>query len=371
MRSGASALFWKKTRPEQHTVTQRSSATFAIPWSQTEIDGTPGAPLSDLCAGAVWRWHGPAIRLDDRSPVLRLGAAADADRRRRAARFVARLAGIAAEPGDIALDEDGHTLTDDTVALTDGRSRFVIGLVALRPGAPPLIVAAGDLPPQDTDLWVVGHARRRVGRAAATRVDGAMPGLASGTRIATPAGPVAVDHLREGDSVMDASGQAHLLLWIGRRHLGAAQLRLRPDLRPVRIAPGARGGTRPHAPLRVAPGQRLVSDGAVARTLFNADAVLVMAGHLLDAPGFGPDLQADTVTYHGLFLARHAVLRAEGLDIESLHPADRAIAAFAPEDRARFAARWPALMSDPQGYGPPVHRWLAPGEAAILSSRAA
>ena len=71
-------------------------AIYVISWSQTETDGIPAAPQAQLEIGALWRWSGTAVRVDGPAGLLFLdGAEGGADLRRRAARMVQRLIGVA------------------------------------------------------------------------------------------------------------------------------------------------------------------------------------------------------------------------------------------------------------------------------------
>lgn len=78
-------------------------------------------------------------------------------------------------------------------------------------------------------------------------------GFASGTLIATPAGPRRVETLAIGDEVLDATGTPARVTWVGRLALGAAYLASRPDARPIRVQAGALGEGLPERDLIVAP----------------------------------------------------------------------------------------------------------------------
>ena len=73
-----------------------SLGTFVISWSQTEVDGLRAAPLDVLAVGTTWRWSGAAVRVDGPQGLLLLEKAEGAaDIRKRAARMVRRLVGVA------------------------------------------------------------------------------------------------------------------------------------------------------------------------------------------------------------------------------------------------------------------------------------
>ena len=77
-----------------------SLGTFVISWSQTEVDGLKAASLDLLSVGAVWRWTGAAVRVDGPQGLLLLEQAEGAaDLRKRAARLVRRLVGVAVGGG--------------------------------------------------------------------------------------------------------------------------------------------------------------------------------------------------------------------------------------------------------------------------------
>ena len=40
------------------------NGTFVISWSQTEVDGIPGASVTSLGVGSNWRWTGTPLRVD-------------------------------------------------------------------------------------------------------------------------------------------------------------------------------------------------------------------------------------------------------------------------------------------------------------------
>ncbi|MBS0123400.1 Hint domain-containing protein [Thetidibacter halocola] len=333
--------------------------TFVISWAQTELDARRNPPRAALRPGALWCWLGEALRIDGPASILPLLAEPDAARLG-AARA---LRGIADAIGHDDPDQDAP-LSEDRFRVTDGQQVFCLTLIDT--GARPLLMVQGALPPRDIPLWVVDTPRPTRERRAAAPPQAAMPGLARGTRIATPSGPRPIETLEEGDMVATRDAGPQPLQWVGRSVLGGAQLYDRPGLRPVRIDTGAFGMDRPDRPLLVAPGQRLLLRGAHARALFNCDEVLATTVDLLDGRRIRPDHGLRAVTYWHLLLPDHAVIFANGVQTESLHPAQAALDDLDAGDRLRLR-----LCLDPRHSGPAARRILTTPETAILLHKAA
>ncbi len=346
----------------------RAGGTFVIAWDQTEIDGVPGAPPSELVAGAVWRWDGRALRLDGPQGCLALtGALGEDALRSRAARKVARLLGRGAggrggRDGAI-IDDPGPPPPACTV--TDGLRAFDLRLVS-RPGRGPLLAVDGALPPPRTDLWVVRRPPGRAPGGPAQAAGTAVICFTAGTRIDTPRGTRPVEQLRPGDRVLTCDDGAQPVLWTGRRRLSSAQLRAQPGLRPLRIRSGALGPGRPDGDLALSPRHRLLLRGRAPQALFGTPEVLVAAADLAGDLAVQTDHSLRPVTYVHLMFSRHQILRANGVECESFHPEAVVPEALDPEGRAALAAGFPALLADPGRYGPTARRALSPGEAAIL-----
>lgn len=348
--------------------------TFVIAWDQTEIDGTAGAPVDSLATGACWRWSGEAVRVDGPSDLLILNGAEGSEAlRQRAARVVRRLLGVAIEGGDSAAFRaraDLPELPDQSFTVTDGIRAHDITLIELPAARARLLMFAGGLPPRDTDLWLVES--RVDPRPAGLRLP--EPGVicfTPGTLIDTPAGPRPVEALRPGDRVLTRDDGAQELLWIGSRRMSGARLYALPHLRPVRLGAvrlraGAFGLLRPAADLLVSPQHRLLVRGAAARALFNEPEVLVQACDLVDDAAVRVATRLPEVTYLHLLFARHQVIRANGVEAESFHPAATEVESLAEDQRQALLRLCPGIAADPMTYGPFARRVLSASEAAIL-----
>ena len=176
-----------------------------------------------------------------------------------------------------------------------------------------------------------------------TVTDDVVACFAAGTRLATPDGDIAVEHLRVGDRVRVRGGLASIQ-WIGHRSVACRSHRNPPDVWPVRIRADAFGPGEPHHDLW------LSSDHAV----FTA-GVLIPIRRLINGTTIVQE-PWDAVTYWHIELERHDVVYAEGLPAESyLDTGNRAMfantitdlhPAFAREANHAWATRACALLAE-------------------------
>lgn len=347
--------------------------TFVISWSQTEVDGLEAAPLRSLTVGAAWAWRGDAVRVDGPSELLRLDRAdGETSLRRRAARMVRRLVGVAVD-NKTNLDEVDvvEPLMDSSFVVTDGAQSYTVTVIEVGHSARPLLMFLDELPPRNTDLWIVHHTLDATLMNPMGPASGGVICFTPGTRIDTPEGPRNVEELREGDPVSTKDNGAQEISWIGSRRMTGARLFVMPKLRPIRIRAGALGIERPDQEFLVSPEHRMLIRGDQARALFNTSEVLVSAKHLINGSTISVDVQVREVTYIHLMLPRHQIVWANGVETESFHPANTALSTLQDADRARLLAHYPDFADDPHIYGGYARRNLSASEAAILTFEAA
>jgi hypothetical protein len=133
----------------------------------------------------------------------------------------------------------------------------------------------------------------------------ATPCFAAGTRIATPKGATRVQDLRVGDLVLLDDGGTASVMWLGHRRVDCRRHPRPENVRPVRVAAHAFGLGRPARDLMLSPDHAVFMEG-----------VLIPVRYLLTDATVRQEDVAD-VTYWHVELARHAVLLAEGLPVES------------------------------------------------------
>jgi collagen type I alpha len=132
-----------------------------------------------------------------------------------------------------------------------------------------------------------------------------IPCFAQGTRIATPRGMVAVEDLRESETVLTATGGQSAITWLGHRRIAPRQHPRPQAVMPVRVQAHAFGAGQPSRDVFLSPDHAVFVDGVLIpiRYLFNGATIAQQ--------------HVDSVTYWHVELERHDVVMAEGLACES------------------------------------------------------
>ncbi len=160
--------------------------------------------------------------------------------------------------------------------------------------------------------------------------------FASGTRIETPIGAVAVDDLSIGDLVMTKDRGACPIRWIGRRTVRATG-----TFAPVRIRTGALGQAAPERDLVVSQQHRVMLSSKIAERLVGSREVLVAAKKLVGCEGVSLVEDMHEVTYHHILLDTHEIIFADGLATESLLAGPMALASFNAETLGEIRTLFP------------------------------
>jgi hypothetical protein len=345
-----------------------SLGTFVISWSQTEVDGLKAAPLDVLAVGTTWRWSGAAVRVDGPQGLLLLeGAEGAADIRKRAARMVRRLVGVAVGDTEAPGEESGSDpVPDQGFFVTDGHQSYTVTLIPVPDTGARLLMLVGDLPPVDQDLWVVRTAIDLTHSGAGARTAGGVICFTPDTRLATPMGTRMIRDLQPGDMIETRDNGPQEVLWCGHRRMTGARLYAMPHLRPIRFKAGALGIGRPDEDLLVSPQHRMLLKGPAAQALFNTPEVLVAAEDLLNDQTVIVDHTLREVTYVHILLQRHNVIWANGLESESFHPSNTALDTVDPAQLGALLQLLPGADANPHSYGDYARRNLSSSEAAIL-----
>jgi autotransporter passenger strand-loop-strand repeat protein len=227
----------------------------------------------------------------------------------------------------------------DVIYTSTGTANFADGVLTVSAGGQTYALNLPDLPDGTTFALAPDSA------SGTLVVESSIPCFAAGTCIRTDKGDVAVENLKVGDRVATECGQAQPITWIGHRHIMPARHPRPRQVRPVRIEADAFGPNEPRVPLYLSPDHAIFAQG-----------VLIPVKHLINGETVR-QVEVDSITYFHIELAEHAVIRAEGLPVETyLDTGDRSSFAEAPvtELHPRFGSdgRDISLIMDVLGYAP-------------------
>jgi len=183
--------------------------------------------------------------------------------------------------------------------------------------------------------------------------------FARGTRILTPRGPVSVENLRRGDTVLTRDNGLQPIRWMNSR-----RVRAEGSFAPVRIAAGAMGN---ETDLFVSPQHRMLIKGAEPELLFGSREVLAAAKHLVNGRTV-QQLDGGVVEYFHLMFDSHELIFAEGAITESFHPGDQSLGGLEDEAREELFALFPELRAMPASRGPTARLCLRAHEARLLAA---
>ena len=254
-------------------------------------------------------------------------------------------------PNDYTQTMDGEFIFwDYTIEVSDGVNTYEIGVIDYNLDGDRSIDLSsaeqgyflaflGDTPPLDTPLYVNGI----VDNSASIDLSSFVPCFVAGTEIRTAKGPINIETLAVGDAILTAENKVEVLRWIGRRHVGRAEMNANPKLRPVRIMAGALGNGLPKRDLLVSRQHRMLVQSQIAQRMFGADEVLIPAIKLTELPGVFIDETADHVVYFHLLFDKHEVIFSEGAPTESLYTGPEALKALGSEAREEIITLFPEV----------------------------
>jgi hypothetical protein len=136
-------------------------------------------------------------------------------------------------------------------------------------------------------------------------IAGILPCFAKGTRIMTPRGAVAIERLRLGDCVLTLSGVAQKITWIGCRRVDCRRHPTPGHVMPIRVTPHAFGLGRPNRSVLLSPDHAVFIEDVLIPVKFLANQTTIV------------QCDIDAVTYYHIELARHDIVLAEGLPVET------------------------------------------------------
>lgn len=172
-------------------------------------------------------------------------------------------------------------------------------------------------------------------------------GFAHGALVQTPQGPVAIEDLLPGDLVETRDEGPQPILWRGSmtvaRGEGAPQL--------WRIMTDAFGYERPMCDLLAGPGAWMLQRRPWLHDRIAAHPVLTQLSELEDGNSVLAVTPPGTIQLYHLCLPRHAILRVNGLEMDSCHPGGALRGSMPQRLIAQLVALFPHV-DQPGDFGP-------------------
>lgn len=163
------------------------------------------------------------------------------------------------------------------------------------------------------------------------------------TTVLSDRGWVRTGDLARGDRVVTRDDGLQEIRWIGSQVLDFRDQPLLQKYRPIIFKPGSLGHGVPERSLTVSPQHAILLSGAHVELLFGAVEVLVAAKHLVNGSTIRIDDACETVTYCHLLFDMHAIISADGADVESLYLGNVAVRSVGSEARSEILALYPEL----------------------------
>ena len=189
--------------------------------------------------------------------------------------------------------------------------------------------------------------------------------------IATERGAVPAGEIMVGDLLQTADNGYQPVIWVGQRALSAAELALRPHLRPYCLAPN--GILSPERPMWVSPQHRfMVNSRTFERDLpFGESFLSAKLLSRIDAGCRQRTSAPQGVTYVHLMTEQHEVIFAEGIATETFWPGPEAIRGLSSDNMRELFELFPELrlaqyLTGDEGRGQVRNTY---GELARLSLR--
>ena len=182
-----------------------------------------------------------------------------------------------------------------------------------------------------------------------TRIAPALPvfeeafsAFAHGVILNTASGPVAIEDILPGDTLMCASGRLATVRWKGAITLvpGAPTITGEPE-KLCRVTPDAFGLSRPSRDVVLGPSARRLDRDATVRAVTGTEAAMVPLSAQADGVSVIQVTPATPVRVYHRVTDRHEAVVAGGLEIETYHPGPDAAYSLSSEMRELFLQLFP------------------------------
>ena len=181
----------------------------------------------------------------------------------------------------------------------------------------------------------------------------AFAAFARGTLLAGPDGPVAIEDLEPGMMINTRDAGPLPVQWVGKIMLVPNTDRQRPEMGCMtRVSADSFGLNRPMPDLMLGAAAHLLQSGPAIQSYTEHSNALVAARALVDWENLIEVTPPSPVALYHLAFDRHAIVSANGLDVESCHPGYAFRKGLAGMQRGLYLSLFPQLnlVSDFGGY---------------------
>lgn len=182
----------------------------------------------------------------------------------------------------------------------------------------------------------------------------AFSAFAHGTIIATEHGPIAVEDLEPGMGIATMQDTTEPLVWVGAMTLLPRSEDMPEAAGLTRIMADSFGLSRPQTDLMAGPGARLLLRRPARFSISGDDRPLTPASKVADGMNAFEIVPPTPVTVYHLCLAKHSIISANGMDVESFHPGAGFERNMGPNMLTLFLSFFPHVK-EARDFGPLAH----------------
>jgi len=189
-----------------------------------------------------------------------------------------------------------------------------------------------------------------------------------GSLVETELGPVAIEDLMPGDSVLTQDGTSQKVLWKGSVTLIPGREDSRGRTRPLtRIMADTFGMQKPLSGVIAGPAARLLGTPAHLRHIHGNEAILTPVSEFQDGMGVVETMPPTPVELFHICLEKHSVIRVDGLQFETYHPGINAVRMISHSLRSIYLNLF-AHIESLNDFGPLLIPRAGDGEVDAISA---
>lgn len=189
-----------------------------------------------------------------------------------------------------------------------------------------------------------------------------------GSLVETETGPLAIEDLLPGNTVLTQDGSSQTVLWKGSVTLIPGREDSRGRTRPLtRIMADTFGMQKPMSGVIAGPAARLLGTPAHMRHLHGGSEILTPVHEFQDGMSVIETLPPTPIELFHICLKRHSVIKVDGLQFESYHPGINAVRQVSHSLRSIYLNLF-AHIESPNDFGPLILPRAGDGEIDAITA---